>query len=100
MIIDPDTGLPQLPEGYYYETRRGVSGDGFFIDIWRTETRRFLWWTWDKAVSTGFMGYVGERLTKEDVLFGAEQAYDDMYPDIDYGDMSLLGKFPPNSINS
>ena len=120
MTIDPETGLPALPEGFAWRVR-AVGSNTLTVKtltvelVVKVETTRSFWekffnpeptveWeeaTWSATGGADYYTYIHEEEpTKEDVLAAATKVYDGIYDRliVNKSRDELIGLYPPKTI--
>lgn len=90
--IDDKTGLPELPEGYFWRVKESVS---IFVDV---EIRK-KWWVGSRQVAWTSM--YRSQLSKQKILECARYVLSKWRRDVTETNDSraLLGDYPPKSLN-
>jgi hypothetical protein len=93
IIIDPSTGLPELPEGWTWKVTQ--SGKYFYATIW--SFKKVLWW---KVKTETTHDSLDTPLTKDKLLRASKEAYIDWRRYVQtLGQQDLLGTYPPKRLN-
>lgn len=99
VIIDPATGLPQLPAGWFFLVEKDSWLDGWEVTICFPKKKRFLFWTYIKKRQRTTHASYTSILSKDSIYRAAVRAYDD-WQAWKNRDLSLLGSFPPNKLEA
>jgi hypothetical protein len=93
MTIDENTGLPALPEGYFWNVRKDLEGD-YHVTI-----RRGWHYLLSYKVQGSFI--IRRPLTKESLSEKAKYVYGKWQDRVRVreSDDSLTGSYPPKSLN-
>lgn len=106
LTIDPETGLPKLPEGYAWEVRQRGTENKLIVGMRYLHEYPNNWWedlcrmraviTWRDVSGVEEHTYA----TKEDVLKAAVKIYTEYHNQyLQRKDLeNLVGLYPPNSI--
>ena len=99
--IDPETGLPKLPETYFFRVKK--SGEHIRVEIWKKIQRKFLWWPYEGERDTGHWSCFEKSIADKSELFRtAKFAYYSFmsarHPANNFEE--LLGDYPPKNINA
>lgn len=93
--IDKTTGLPELPEGYFWQvTGRNIIGN-FEVHL-RKKVLGFI----SKSID-----YLQLVFLSEETVFNAARTlksenWGTLYPALDMNDYTLIGKYPPKSLGA
>jgi len=92
---DPTTGLPEVPEGYFWEIKHALT-DGMY----RLELRKKYFWVFSERVAFGMMDY---PLSDSRIRSKGLSVFDDWKRDQSraaFRDQSnsYVGKYPPKNL--
>lgn len=87
-MIDKETGMPVLPEGYFWRVTRGRGSQYVYLQM---RKRR---WLGSKAVDESIIRK--HEVTAELVVTRARRILLDFNPDSDY--KQFVGDYPPNKL--
>jgi hypothetical protein len=94
IIIDPATGLPQLPEGYFWRVEKAMPGSQYgYVRLMR---RRKAWVPKVEASRI----FTLTELTESELFSDAVQVYSDFDFEGTARYRTLLGDYPPKTINA
>ncbi len=93
MTIDENTGLPSLPEGYFWHVRKDLEGD-YHVTIRRG-------WHYLLSYKVEGLWIVREPLTRNNVSYKAQRVYDKWQTRVANKsvDKELTGSYPPKTLN-
>lgn len=110
IMIDPQTGLPQLPEGYFWRVGESEYHKEYVkVCIMKTVTRTWKTREWnlklvdnyetkEVEVDYSFCSRVG--IDNNTLLRAAERAYREVFPDPVVGGEEYLGDYPPKKLST
>lgn len=100
-MIDPETGLPELPEGYFFRVHTLFSGSRFhYVTIYRkVEKRHFFFWTRTEDHKQIFSEMVHDGLNERSILRAARGCLD-QWAEWKTGNPDLLGDYPPKKLGA
>lgn len=109
MTIDPETGLPALPDGFAWKVDR--ISDWLYIQLSKRHEEKLGFWaelfgkkpsvTWDDYYIDGWCAYERvEETTKDGVLAAALSVYDKVHGSATRSSEldDLVGLYPPKTI--
>jgi len=98
MKMDETTGLPELPEGYFFRVHKQSSYSKYhYVTMFRKKQKRFLFWTYTRNVELIFNDMIHPTLTKENVRQAAINCTR-QWERWKSSDGSLVGDYPPKSL--
>lgn len=96
-VLDPETGLPALPDGYFWRVRDANYKGHAYIEL---RSRYFIrhWLFWKKEASSKIHDeLVLSPITRPRILREAHDVIDAVQANL-VSDYSLIGDYPPKSL--
>lgn len=97
-ITDPDTGLPKLPENYFFRVKKESTGFPY-IYIMRKRKIKILWLFPVTITEVMEDRYISGGLFKRNIKTVAARVVNDLKKRV-LGDTSLYGDYPPKSLDN
>lgn len=101
LTIDVNTGLPELPEGYFFRVaKRSTYSEYYYVTVYRkVKKKRFFFWTYEKDVEQIFNNMIHPTLNERNIRDAAYKCVQD-WDNWKARDTSLLGDYPPKKLGA
>ena len=98
-MIDPNTGLPELPEGYFFRVHESYAGSKHhYVTVYRkVEKRSFFFWTRTVDQKQIFSQLVFNGLNERSIRTAAQECMI-QWAEWKAGNPDLLGDYPPKKL--
>lgn len=98
-VLDPETGLPLLPDGYFWRVRSAHFRGHAYVELRSSYLKRH-WLFWKKRLSTKIHEeMILTPISRPRILKEARECVEAVQKHL-VSDYSLLGDYPPKSLNA